>query len=224
MNVCYSAYMTSSSSTWSVFSWFRYDEEPPPLLQGLVSYRDKELELHEKLDPAWIEKHRRRGAQIHDSKRGVTYRATLDLQTYEMDYLEVVVDGPFTRPNGEGYKSFERLRSIPLSRIHSAVRKQVIEELRAEKGAEGPVLIFTPEGGLVEDGDGSMRKPPSSEEIAMLMRPIKEGGRALDRNGVAAHYGRAVRTVDGWISRARKELPEKMPPKRGQKPLKTPEV
>ncbi|MBP1325307.1 hypothetical protein JOF28_000539 [Leucobacter exalbidus] len=209
--------MTSSHFQWQVVSWSRFDKEPPALSRGTIKLGDETLEVHEPLDPAWEMKHLRRGAEIHDERRGLTYRATLNPETLELDHLEIVPRGPFTKPNGE-YGDFERLRSIPLERIHSVVRAHVI----SERGAGSQVTVFTLPGGLADDGDGSMRKPPPSEQIAKLMRPVTEGGLGLDRRGVAAHYGRNQRTVDRWITRARQELPGLMPPARGINSRKNP--
>lgn len=210
--------MTPTHFRWSVTSWSRYDEEPPSLDRGTITLGDETLEVREPIDPEWKANHLRRGAQIRDERRGLTYRATVDPDTLELDYLEVVPQGPFTKPDGSGYEDFERLRSIPLGRIHSTVREHVIAELRAEREAGGPVAVITLPGGLAEGGDGSMRKPPSSDEIAHLMRPATEGGLGLDRRGVAAHYGRNLRTVDRWITRARHELPDQMPPATRSRP------
>lgn len=214
--------MASSLSQWQVVSWSRLTKEPPDRRQGTAQVCDKTYELLELEDPEWNAKHLRRGAEIYDERREVTYRATLDPDTLELDYLEVVPRGPFTKPDGSGYENFERLRSIPLVRIHSVVCEHVLAELRAEQEAGGSVTMFTLPGGLAEGGDGSMRKPPSSEEIAHLMRPATVGGLGLDRRGVAAHYGRNQRTVDRWITRARDELPEQMPKARRSNTPKTP--
>lgn len=158
----------------------------------------------ERVDPAWHAAHVRRGAEIHDQRRGVTFRATIDPRTGDLDHLEVVAASG--QPVDD--RALARLSSVPLSSIRREVRAHVIAEdrARAEHG-EGQYLMFTPTGGLLI-GDGSRYSPPPSEELAALMAE-----RGWGRQELAAHYGRPVRTVDRWVRAARAELGDEAVPR-----------
>jgi len=203
--------MKEPTRHWSVASWSRYDVEPPTLPARAVTMPDgTSWTITEPVDPAWHATHVRRGAQIHDARRGMTFRATIDPATGDLDHLEVVVSG---QPVDD--RALARLGSVPLHRIRREVRAQVIAEdrARAEYG-EGQYLVFTPVGGVPgvpgvpEASDGSRYAPPSSEELAALMAEHGWGRREL-----AAHYDRPVRTIDRWVRAARAELGDEAVPR-----------
>ncbi|GAA4817155.1 hypothetical protein GCM10025786_24300 [Nocardioides caeni] len=137
------------------------------------------------------------GAQIHDHDRDVTYRASVDPATSDLDHLEVVV---------RGWIDDNVLKRVPVARIRREVLAQVAEDRRARAAGGPDALTFVRPGGLV-GGDGGRYSPPPLDEVARLMR---EG---LDRHALAERFGRPLRTVDGWIRRARQEYPDDVPPR-----------
>lgn len=182
---------------WSVVPWWRYDADLPP---GAEPQRVRQpdgttLFVSELPDPEWEQRHRIPGAEINDHDRGVTYRATLD-DRGQIDHLEIVVRG-HVHPGTE--------RHLPVDRIQRAVSEHLQATARAQV-TDGPgTIVIVPPGGLV---DPTRRgEVPPAEEIADLM-----GKNALGRKAIADRYGRNVRTVDRWITNARKEFPDRMPP------------
>lgn len=213
--VYYYAHMTPEHYEWSVGRWERYIEEPPR--RAVAETEDGgRVEIYEPLTPEWEAANIRHGAIVYDPRRRFSYRATIDPETRELDYLEVVIDGAHEVSRLQG-----RQVSLPIERLHKVVREFVIENLRADAEAGRRVIALVLPGGLA-DGDGSKGNPPPSEEIVRLMS--KEHGLGLDRSAVAARYGRKVRTVDRWIARARKELPDLMPAARRGRAAKTPDA
>ncbi|MDO7881777.1 hypothetical protein [Antiquaquibacter soli] len=142
---------------WSVFPWTRhFDEDRDPVI----------------------------GAAIHDSRRQVTYRATVNEQGH-LDHLEIEMDGYIDDAR------LARLRSIPRERIESVVAAWV-------RDYDPDALQFIPEGGLLtDDGDGA-GKTPTLERVAELMTR-----RGWGRAELAIYFDAKERTVDGWIARAR---------------------
>ncbi len=176
--------------SWSVFPWGRYDADPPPSAPWWPSTHTdanrKQWEVSELVDPKWHAEHWHEGAQIHDSRRGICYRATVD-QRGQLDHLEVLIDGYIDA------NALNRLGSVPIERITRATNLQVIAKHEAGDGG----LAITLEGGL-SDGDGSPYSPPSADELKELL----EDHPTWWRYEVAAHYQRSVRTVDRWLRQA----------------------
>ncbi len=188
------------TSRWSVVPWERWDAEPPDGTAGTVQLDGRTWELREPLAPAWKEQHVRRGACVHDSRRAITYRATVDAAG-EIDHLEVVLAGPF-RPD-----ALVKLTSVPIMAIQREVNLLLIAQAEAGPG----VLVFTAEGGTEgAEGDGSPYSPPTSQQLLDLLTEHPGWG----RSEIAAHYGRNVRTVDRWLREARRDpdIGHLMPP------------
>lgn len=142
------------------------------------------------------------GASVVDFDTRTSYRATIGrgegavwLESLSIEH----VDGaPVDR---------ETLRRVPVQQIAEATA-QCIEENR--------------EPGTIVIRGGEVRVPsdvgnrPSSEELAVLMR---EGH---NRRTLAAKFYRSLSTVDDWIGKARREVPELMPPPgKGGRPRKS---
>lgn len=179
---------------WSVVPWGRYDADPPEVPPFTVESPDgMSWVVSEPMDPAWHAAHWRYGAEIHDGRRGITYRATVDARG-ELDHLEVVLSGGVVDDG-----ALSRLSSVPVERIRTAANEQAIRDRRRD-GADGPEsedsggLSFVLPGGLA-DGDGSRYSPPSREAILALLHEHPRWW----RTELAAHYGRPVRTVDRWL-------------------------
>lgn len=199
--------MTPIETSWSSSPWWRTEDPSPGL-----PHRDR-AELAQRIEGrpddsrvmltagtlrallaaagpgagAW-------GAEIHDHDRDVSYRATVDPRTSDLNHLEVVI---------RGFVSDNALARVPVARIRRVVLAQVAadQRARAEDGSEGSFTVTLPGG--YSRGDGSRFAPPSTDEVAELMR------QGLDRNAIAARYGgRPVRTVDRWMTRARAEYPD----------------
>jgi hypothetical protein len=189
--------MTPIHTSWSVLSWFRYDADPPAVPTRTMTTPDGQTwEFQESMSQEWARVHMRRGAEIHDHDRNVTYRATVDPETGDLDHLEVIV---------KGWIDDNTMRRVPVNRIRREVLKHVAAdaEARAQEGEE--VITMTLPGGLADPADRGI--VPPLEEIADLMSRY-----GLGRQELAARYGRPVRTVDGWIRRARQTVPERIPP------------
>lgn len=145
------------------------------------------MELRERLDPEWAAKHRRHGAAIHDHDRGVSYYATVDPDRLELDYLSV---------EAHGHIDENVMRRVPVQRIRREVVRHYLAQQKAEAEKPGSFL-FTPPGGLTDTR--SKGQAPSLEEVADLVN-----SRNFDRHALAAHFARSVRTVDRWLTQARK--------------------
>lgn len=185
-------------TSWSVVPWGRYDADPPDFPPRTLTTPDgHRWEVREPMDPAWHANHWCEGVQIHDHDRGVTYRATVD-DRGRLDHLEVICS--------EGAAIDENVtRRVPVDRIRRVARVHV----NAQRNAGPDEIVFTLPGGvrfnpgrLTPDHRGD--KPPL-EELADRMIRLGEG-----RQELAAHYGRKVRTVDGWVRQAREHgfIPE----------------
>lgn len=157
--------MNDARLRWSVFPWTRYDDDDQ--VPGVP------------------------GAAVTDSRRQITYRATVNAQGY-LDHLEIEMTGHIDDAR------LARLRSIPRERIEATVAAFVRDQ-------EPGTLQFVPEGGLIAEG-GAPGTTPTSQEVADLMRKHGWG-----RQELAVYYRRPVRTVDGWIARARAELGDVAP-------------
>lgn len=188
--------MAKMENAWSAGPWSYLDEEPPELPPRQFQTPDgKRWEIREPLDADWEATHRHHGAWIKDHRRGITYRVALDPQTLEIQHLEIELTGGVTKHD------VAKLGSIPYDRLEQRARELVI--------GEGGALWAVTEGGL-EDRDGTKRHPPHSEDIAELLAKNSNWG----RKELAAHYSRPVRTVDGWLRKARQELGEDAIPRR----------
>lgn len=127
----------------------------------------------------------RAGAEIHDHDRDVTYRATVDAQG-ALDYLSVEV---------RGHIDDNAMRRVPVARI----RRQVLAQVAAQAQAGGDRVLTLSLPGTLSDR-------PSLEEVAALMA---EG---RDRAWFHAAYPSVPpRTVDGWMTRARRKYPQTAP-------------
>lgn len=195
--------MTPIHNAWSVWPWSRFDEPEPANdygNQGTATLPNGVIaDLVPRNPEGWEDQHRRNGVRIHDHDRKVTYYATVD-QRGKLDHLVVEVNG-FIDENA--------LRRVPVRRIEQVAHNRALELRKArEEATDGkePFLVGLP-GHLTEPA-----KPggvPSAEEIAELMTT-----RGMGRQQLARHYQRPVRTIDGWIRRARKEAPDLMPASR----------
>ncbi|QGF22430.1 hypothetical protein [Raineyella fluvialis] len=173
--------------SWSVTPWGRYDEEPPdPGIVPVTGPDGREMELRERLDPAWHAAHWHYGAEIRDRDRGVTYRATVG-QDARLDYLSVEVAGDQIDQNS--------LRRLPTERI-----RRVTASLAnvTKRGRVAFILAGEPSSGTEPVEEGQRGDKPPLSEVAHRMLTLGEG-----RHELAAHYGRNVRTVDNWIREAR---------------------
>lgn len=178
---------------WILTPWSRYEGDTAAL-KGTVEINGETLELWEPRN----EEQRREGAAIWDRSRNLTYRATLDPRTNELDYLEACFDGSGNVASRTGQRMV-----FPVARIESAVQAFVAEH--RENAKTGEILAMIDSRNLDnKDADGSMRKPPPSSTIADLMLLGQ-----LNRHEIAARYNRPVRTVDRWMTNARKEFPER---------------
>ncbi|MDP3969107.1 MAG: hypothetical protein Q8Q02_12590 [Nocardioides sp.] len=202
--------MAPIQSSWSRGPWWRYTTEPPTFSTRVARDLSKRIEgcpddasvtitaalLRDLLAHVLPPEDGRPGAEIHDHDRHVTYRATVDPATSDLDHLEVIV---------HGWIDDNAMKRVPVARIRREVLAQVAADAqaRAEEG-HGEVFTLVLPGGLTE-GDGTRYAPPPLEEVAQLMR------KGLDRHALAERYGRPVRTVDGWIRRARQQMPDQMP-------------
>ena len=130
-----------------------------------------------------------RGAAITDSQREVTYRATVDARGH-LNHLEIEMSGYIDDAR------VNRLRSIPRERIEAAVAAFVREW-------EPDTIQFVPEGGLLFEDDDESGTRPSLERVAELMTR-----RGWGRAELAHYFDTEIRTVDGWIARARKKRRE----------------
>lgn len=188
--------MTPIQSSWSRGPWWRYDTEPPTVPPVTITADDgTSWVLSEPMDPAWHAAHIRHGAEIHDHDRNVTYRATVDPETSDLDHLEVIV---------HGWPDDNVMKRVPVARIRRQVLAQVADDARA-RAASGPEVVSVVLPGGLREGGGTRYAPPPLEEVARLMRD------GLDRHALAERYGRPLRTVDGWIRRARQQMPDQMP-------------
>jgi len=194
-------------STWFVSPWTRYAGEYP-IESGptgaTVTIHGEVHDVVRRAPQSWLDAHIREGATVTDHARGITYRATVNPQRPgELDYLEVVIEGHV--PEG-GF------RKVPVSRIRDAV-VQFLAGQAAAKAESGEDTLFLIRPGGVTTTDPSLKPPPPpSAEVA---RHLSEG---LKRADIAKLYRRPVRTVDGWIHRARKEHPTSTPaPTRGRR-------
>jgi hypothetical protein len=195
--------MKSLETTWTVVDWWRYDAEPPEPQEpsgAVVTLDGVEYDTVPRLDPAWVRQHLRHGAAIYDSERDITYRATLDPETGEIDHLEVEADGWV----GSSL-------SIPSARIRRAVAVHLLG--RTDQSED--TLTITPEGALdaPSSAEKKSKRSPTSEELADFLE--QQPGRG--RQEVAARYGQPGKpvplpTVDRWLAKARRELPDRMPP------------
>lgn len=143
------------------------------------------------------------GASIHDYDTRTTYRATIGRGegTVWLESLSIEhTDGaPVDRAS---------LRRVPVQQIAEATAQSI------EENSEPDVLIVVRDGEVRLPSD--VADMPSSEELAALMR---EGH---NRRTLAARYHRSLSTVDDWIGRARREVPELMPPPgKGGRPRNT---
>ena len=163
--------MDDVRQSWSVWPWTRYDD-----VEGRPG-------VH--------------GASIHDSRKQLTYRATVDYDGV-LNHLEIELDGYIDEAR------LARLRSVPRERIEATV-VAFIRDLTPD------TIQFVPEGGLMTGERSGFDGRPSYEEVARLMK----GGR--NRGDLATYYfpdrdpKKAVRTVDRWIARARAEHPDLAP-------------
>ena len=192
--------MSPIESAWSVVPWRRdSDDAAPPLPDAVVRELTERIEdrpddarvmitagtLRDLLprstpDSGWL------GAEIHDDDRSVTYRATVDPKTSDLNHLEVIV---------RGWIDDNSMRRVPVARIRREVLRQVAADAR-ERIIEGHPDVFTVvlPGGQIER--------PSLEEVAQLIR------KGRDRAWFHATFPTVPqRTVDGWMRRARKKFP-----------------
>ena len=215
--------MTPIESSWSRGPWTRPLTEPPTFPASVARDIAARLEgrsddsrvlldigvVRDLLAAATAPSRGSPGAWIHEQDRNVTYRATVDPATSDLDHLEVIV---------RGWIDDNVLKRVPIARIRREVLAQVAEDRRARAvEVRDDVMTFVLPGGLTS-GDGSRYSPPPLDEVARLMR---EG---LDRHALAERYGRPLRTVDGWIRRARKQYPEQVPARTSgrRRPTRTP--
>lgn len=213
--------MTPIESRWSCGPWTRHLTEPPTFRTSVA--RDMEAWLEGRPDdssvmlPVGVVRDLLAaavapgpgapGAQIHDHDRDVTYRATVDPATSDLDHLEVIV---------RGWIDDNVMKRVPVARVRREVLAQVAADRSARAAGGDDVMTLVLPGGLT-GGDGSRYSPPPLEEVARLM------GAGLDRHALAERYGRPLRTVDGWIRRARQQYPEQGPARtRGRRRSQTP--
>lgn len=143
------------------------------------------------------------GASIHDFDNRTTYRATIGrgegavwLESLSIEHTD---GAPVDRAS---------LRRVPVQQIAEATAQNI------EENSEPGVIVIR--DGEVELASDRRSVRPTSEELAAL---IREGH---NRRTLATKYGREVSTVDDWIGRARREVPELMPPPgKGGRPRKT---
>lgn len=204
--------MTPLESRWSRGPWTRPGVEPPTIPASLGRDLAARLDgrpddsrvllpvglVRDLLAAASADLTGTPGAQIHDHDRNVTYRASVDPASSDLDHLEVIV---------RGWIDDNVLKRVPVARVRREVLAQVAEDRRARASAgHDDAMTFALPGGLTA-GDGARYSPPPLDEVARLMR---EG---LDRHALAERYGRPLRTVDGWIRRARQQYPDDVPPR-----------
>ncbi|MFT4226314.1 hypothetical protein [Micropruina sp.] len=132
--------------------------------------------------------------EIYDHDRRVTYRATVDPRTRELDHLEVIA-GDHIDDN--------MLRRVPVDRIRRVARAEATQHLHGS-------LTFTLPGGLSDPTQPG--QVPTDEEVAELLR------QGFERADLARLYQRNVRTVDRWIRNARLAFPDVPQATRGRKP------
>lgn len=130
------------------------------------------------------------GAAITDSRRQLTYRATIDAAG-ELDHLEIEMSGRIDEAR------LARLRSIPRERIQAAVAAFL-------RDRDPEAIEFIPEGGLLVE-DGTPGRTPTSDKVAALM------AKGWGRQELATRYDCSVRTADGWIAKARAEHGDAVP-------------
>ncbi len=200
-------------TSWSSVPWSRPagEQQPPPVnrsfVQGLLDrikgrpddaravvdvglIRDLAHNALGSTEPIY-------GAQIHDHDRGVTYSVTLDPETSEIDYLQVTI-------SGAGLVDENALRRVPVERIRRAVLEQLRGDARA-RAEHGPdAFTFAMPGTLSDDQPRRARSAkPNIEDVADLME------RGLDRHALATRYGAKLRTVDRWMTQARRTLAQR---------------
>lgn len=198
--------MRKYEDDWSVSSWFRYDAEPPMQARERgpdVTVDGIEFETWPKPDPEWERAHRRLGAAIHDHARSITYEATLDRATGEIEHLKVEVNG---------YVGTETSVPLPLARIRHVVAEQVLAVERAREEHGESVLVFTPTGGVeIPDDEGRARRgTPTPDEFSAYLAEHP----GLTRQQIADDYGRKVSTVDRWLWSGRRDRPDLTWPER----------
>lgn len=127
----------------------------------------------------------RPGAQVYDAERGVTYRITLQGEPGRpaMRTVEIIPD--------------EGATDTGVYRIPSSL----LASLTAEVVAAHEEGQFT----LRAQDEGARDRKPSAQELAELV----QGGHT--RNSIAEKFDRKVSTVDQWLRKARREIPEQFP-------------
>lgn len=182
-------------TSWSVVPWSRLTAEPPAHTGptgATVTIEGTVYDLVPTIPAAWRSAHTRHGVEIHDHARNVTYRATVHpARPTELDHLEVIA---------HGHVDDNAMRRVPVERI----RREVLNHLAAMAAAGPNALVLTLPGGLTEPSRPG--EVPSPEELADRMTRHGWG-----RQELATFYRRPVRTVDGWIRRARQSHPHLMP-------------
>ncbi|MCU4296332.1 hypothetical protein D3I60_04425 [Brevibacterium permense] len=125
------------------------------------------------------------GAQVYDPERGVTYRVTLQGEAGDRSLrtVEVIPDEGVVDPS---------VYRVPASLL-TAMTAEVVA---ATKG--GRVT-------LDNRNDVARGHRPSAQELAQLIREEHT------RNSIAEKFDRKVSTVDQWLRRARRELPDEFP-------------
>lgn len=197
--------MSPIQTSWLVTSWSRLDADPPAsalVSKGSITIDGQTHTLVPELDAAWKTAHTRYGAQITDLDRHVVYRATVD-ERGELDHLEVVC---------QGHIDDNAMRRVPVARIRRAAQSEALEQTRLLREEGERQLLVTLPGGVEDAATKKRGTVPPLEEIA---QQITEKG--LGRQQLAIIYERPIRTVDRWITKARKQglLPPAPQAKRG---------
>lgn len=209
---------------WSVWPWTRYTDDDPDgtesemaalaaKLDGLPDEQKVMVTAGQLRALGVGAQHRGApGAAITDGKRQVTYRATVDTHG-QIDHLEIELTGEVNDAR------LARLRSIPREHIEATVAAFV-------KDQQPDTVQFVPEGGLLADElrgtNGQIKGGPAL--YAEVARLLAEG---KGRQDIAVIFDRPVRTVDGWIIRARDQhqnLARRPATGRGYRAAKNPKV
>ncbi|GAA2181945.1 hypothetical protein GCM10009847_25580 [Leucobacter tardus] len=206
--------MIAQRDSFEAMSWQREESEPQRIdrqaFEGLT--RDLEgrsgdmvIQLNADMVRSLLAAHQRpesrHGARIRDDERGVTYNVTIDREggAARLRTVEVVPDEGVDNP---------AVFRLPT---------QLLATLAAEVLADSEAGYFA----MGVRADPDTQRKPSAAELADL---AGKDGAGWTRHMIAEAFDRNLSTVDQWLRRARKELPDRFEPqRRGPKP-KTPDA
>lgn len=133
------------------------------------------------------------GAEVHDPDRRVTYRVSVGVRDGRavVRTLEIEPDDDTTPVD------------VAMLRVPVDALARFVQVFLAEHESAGGGFFMVRPGGISLPDD-----VPTPEEIAALR------SRGVSREDIAKQYSRSLSTVDDWIGRAYREVPDLMPPRR----------